>query len=57
MEQENFFSGYCRQMDDSRMVAVVKEGCTLLEVDCGYPDCPYSPDCVIAKGITEFLQA
>lgn len=56
MEKESFFSGYCRQIDNSRMVAAVKEGDVLLEVDCCYPDCTYSADCVIAKKITEFLQ-
>ena len=56
MEKESFFSGYCRQIDNSRMVAAVKEDGTLLEADCCYPDCAYAPDCVIAQKITEFLQ-
>lgn len=56
MEKESFFSGYCRQIDNSRMVAAVKEGNTLLEADCCFPDCPYCPDCVIAQKITAFLQ-
>ena len=56
MEIEAFFSGYCRQIDNSRMVAAEKEGSELLEVDCCYPDCPYASDCVIAGKITEFLQ-
>ena len=56
MEKESFFSGYCRQIDCSRMVAAVKEGHTLAEADCCYPDCAYAPDCVIAQKITAFLQ-
>ena len=56
MEKESFFSGYCRQLDGSRMVAAVKEGAELLEADCCYPDCPYAADCAVADKITEFLQ-
>ena len=56
MEKETFFSGYCRQIDNSRMVAVVTEGKTLLEADCCYLDCPYAADCVIGQKIDEFLQ-
>ena len=57
MEREGFFSGYCRQIDGSRMVAVEAEGSTLLEADCCYPDCPYATECVLAQKIAEFLQA
>ena len=56
MEREAFYSGYCRQIDDSRMVAVEAEGKTLLEADCCYPDCPYASDCTVAQKITAFLQ-
>lgn len=55
MEREGFFSGYCRQIDGSRMVAVEAEGDTLTEVDCGYPDCPYGPNCTIAGQINDFI--
>ena len=34
MEKELFLSGYCRQIDCSRMVAAVLEDGTLTEVDC-----------------------
>lgn len=57
MEREGFFSGYCRQVDGSRMVAVVAEGNRLLEADCCYPDCPCAPDCTIAKEMDAFLKA
>ena len=56
MEIEAFFSGYCRQIDNSRMVAAEKDGGKLLDVDCCYPDCPYTTECTIAQKITEFLQ-
>ena len=55
MERECFFSGYCRQIDGSRMVAAVAQDQILDEVDCCYPDCPYAPNCTIAEKITEFL--
>lgn len=56
MEREAFYSGYCRQCDASRMVAVVAEGNTLLEADCCYPDCSYAPDCPVARKIAQLLQ-
>ena len=56
MERESFFSGYCRQTDASRMIAVLAEGKDLLEVDCCYPQCPYTQDCPLAQKITGFLQ-
>ena len=52
MEQEFFLSGYCRAIDQSRMVAVeIAEG--ELDADCAYPDCPYAPNCQIAAKIRE----
>ena len=56
MERESFFSGYCRQIDNSRMIAVVAEGTELLEADCCYPQCAYATDCPVAKKIEAFLQ-
>ncbi len=55
MEQERFFSGYCRTADCSRMVCVVKEGGSLTEVDCSFEGCPFTGECTIAKAIAEFL--
>ena len=55
MEQERFLTGYCRTIDESRMVAVVTEGKTLLEVDCCYENCIHAPNCAIAKAIDELL--
>lgn len=56
MEQEAFFTGYCRQTDDSRMVSVVMQEQTLMEIDCYYPDCPYARDCTIAQNVDAFLK-
>ena len=56
MEQEVFLSGYCRAMDQSRMVAAVTEDGVLAEVDCGYPDCPYAPGCPIAEKISQLIK-
>ena len=57
MEREAFYSGYCRCIDASRMVAVEADGNTLTEVDCNYEVCPYEKDCTIAQKITEFLKS
>ena len=51
METEYFFSGYCRTLDQSRMVSAEFSGNTLLEVDCSYESCPYTDRCTIADQI------
>ena len=56
MEKEVFFSGYCRTIDDSRMVAAVVDGKTLVEVDCCYEACVHTPNCIIAKNIKQLLE-
>lgn len=55
MEQEVFFSGYCRQLDASRMVAVFAADGALEEVDCQYGTCPHAPNCQIAQKIDDLL--
>ena len=55
MEKEVFFSGYCRQLDASRMVAVFVVDGALDEVDCRYGDCPHAPNCQIAKQIDALI--
>ena len=55
MEREAFFSGYCRNIDGSRMVAVEADGSELTEVDCDFGSCPYEPNCPIAEKIKEFI--
>ena len=56
MEREGFFSGYCRQLDGARTVAVEAEGKQLTEADCLYENCPYAPGCPVAQKIQEFLE-
>ncbi|MBQ7415926.1 MAG: hypothetical protein IJW14_02680 [Oscillospiraceae bacterium] len=56
MEQETFLSGYCRAMDQSRMVAAVTENGSLTEADCAFPDCPYAPSCPIAEKIQKLIK-
>ena len=55
MEKETFLSGYCRQADQSRMVAVVTDDCTLIEVDCCFENCIYAPNCTVAEQIRALL--
>lgn len=55
MEEEKFLSGYCRQLDASRLVEVIlEEGC-LSEVDCCYGSCPYEGSCTLAQEIEKLL--
>ena len=56
MEREAFFSGYCRQTDAPRTVAVEAEGSALVEADCLYENCPYAPNCPVGEKIREFLE-
>lgn len=51
MEQEFFFSGYCRVLDGSRTVCLVTENGAVVEVDCNFESCPYATDCPIGKEI------
>lgn len=48
---EEFISGYCRKLHNSRTV-IVEDG----EPDCLYPDCPYTPDCPVAEKIRQALE-
>ena len=56
MDREVFLSGYCRALDQSRMVAAVIEDGELTEVDCGYGNCIYQPNCPIAKQISDLTE-
>ena len=51
MEQEKFFSGYCRQLDAARMVEVILENGEVTEVDCCYGTCSFQDACPIAREI------
>ena len=55
MEKEVFLSGYCRTIDQSRMVTAVTEDGTLTEVDCCYENCVHAPNCIIAEKIKGLL--
>lgn len=52
MVKEIFCSGYCRALDSSRMVCaeISDDG---IDADCAYPDCPYAPNCDIAKKLAQ----
>lgn len=52
--EEELISGYCRQMDCSRMVLLeyAQDG-TIEDVDCNYPTCPFAQECQIGKQIAQ----
>jgi hypothetical protein len=52
MEQELFFTGYCRCLDSSRTVEVIVTDGTV-EADCSYENCVHRSVCPIAKEIDE----
>ena len=56
MEKETFFSGYCRSIDNSRMVSVFVEDGQLTEVDCCFETCVHTPNCIIAQNIKALLE-
>ena len=56
MEIEIFISGYCRVLDQSRMVELVTEDGELIEVDCCFGSCVHEPNCQIAKQIKENIE-
>ena len=56
MEIEKFLSGYCRQLDSSRMVEVLIEDGEVTEVGCCYGNCLYQGSCLMAKEIDELTQ-
>ena len=56
MEREAFFTGYCRNADESRMVALECEDTRLTSVDCDYETCLHTQSCTIAQSITAFIE-
>lgn len=59
MEKETFFTGFCRNQDATRMVAVEYEeteaGVTLQEVDCDYESCIHRGACRVGLSIDRLL--
>ena len=53
METERYFTGYCRQLDASRMVEVILEDGQIAEIDCCYGSCVHQCNCTIAKEVDE----
>ena len=53
METEKFLSGYCKQLDGSRVVEVILENGEITEVDCCYGNCIYQASCPIAKELDQ----
>ena len=53
MEIEKYISGYCRQLDGSRMVEVIVQDGVITEIDCCYGNCLHQGNCLIAKEIDE----
>ena len=53
MEVEKFVSGYCRQLDASRMVEVILEDGEIVEIDCCYGSCVHQGNCQIAREVDE----
>ena len=51
MEQEYFFTGYCRALDAGRTVEVIAEDGSPTEVDCAWPSCIHRAVCPIAQQI------
>jgi len=56
MTEECFFSGYCFQADQARMVDAEFEDGKLIEADCLYETCLHREKCEIGKKITETIQ-
>lgn len=57
MEEERFVSGYCRQIDGSRMVEVILTDGKVSEADCSFGSCPYEGACPIGKKIAGLGQS
>ena len=56
MEQELFFTGYCRCLDGARTVEVLVEDGQVTEVDCAWPGCIHRSACPIAKEIDKLRE-
>ncbi|MBO5953073.1 MAG: hypothetical protein J6Q53_02995 [Oscillospiraceae bacterium] len=52
MDDEIMLSGYCRAIDQSRMVLVESDS-TGMHADCSYPDCPHASACQLAQQLCQ----
>ncbi len=50
--EEKIFSGYCRTLDQSRMVTAENED-GKWSVDCSFETCPFADACTIAQSLRE----
>ena len=54
--EEKIITGYCRALDQSRMVeAEIEDG--KLFADCAWPDCPHRSVCLIAQALQELADS
>ena len=53
--EERYLTGYCRCLDNSRIVEIVVEEGKIEECDCLYGSCKFQMQCTIAQGIEEIL--
>ena len=54
--EERIITGYCRCLDQSRMVTVELDGDAPPEIDCSYFSCIHQNGCAIAEQIRQFLE-
>lgn len=56
MEEERFISGYCRQLDNHRMVEVILKEGKLQEADCAFGTCTFQAGCPIGKQLQALME-
>ena len=49
---EKIITGYCRCLDQSRMVTAERDG-SEWDIDCDFGCCPHEPNCAIAQQLRE----
>lgn len=59
MTEEQFLTGFCRQIDGTRRITLEYEEKTgeIEAVDCGYETCVHRAACEIGKSITAILES
>lgn len=53
--EEHIFTGYCRCIDQSRMVEAETESGRVF-ADCAWPDCPHCGACLVAKELQQLAE-